>query len=160
MRHILAAFLLLPLAAGSALGKDPILPDPHLTPGAVKTRDIGRICARGYTKTVRHTSARLKRQIYRQYGINRRGGHYEIDHLIPLELGGADVAANLWPQSYDTRPWNARVKDQLENFFHAEVCARRFDIDLAQREIAANWIAAYRQYLGEPAVGSSRPRRR
>ena len=55
----------------------------------------------GYARSVRHTSGKLKAFIYREYGVNRRGGHYEIDHLIPLGLGGADVAANLWPEPRD-----------------------------------------------------------
>jgi hypothetical protein len=37
-----------------------------------------------------------------------------VDHLIPLELGGSNDIANLWPQSYVT-VWNAHMKDRLEN---------------------------------------------
>jgi hypothetical protein len=39
-----------------------------------------------------------------------------VDHLVSLEIGGANTVQNLWPQSYDTTPWNAHVKDKLENF--------------------------------------------
>jgi hypothetical protein len=92
-----------------ALADDPIRPDPRLTPGAVLTTDVSVICKPGYTKTVRHTSGNLKAQVYREYRINRNGGNYEIDHLIPLEVGGADVRENLWPESWDTEPWNAHV---------------------------------------------------
>jgi hypothetical protein len=147
------------LVAVPALAEDPITPDPRLTPGAVLTTDTGAICQPGYTKTVRHTSGRVKSEIYREYGIDRKGGHYEVDHLISLELGGADVRENLWPQSYDTQPWNASVKDQLENFLHAEVCAGRMPIEQAQREIATDWIATYRKYLGEPTPMKRRRRR-
>jgi hypothetical protein len=92
----------------------------------------------------------LKHQIYVEYGISRDNGHYEIDHLIPLGIGGADTRENLWPESRDTQPWNAGVKDRLENFLHNEICARHIAIPDAQRAIAADWIAAYRKYLGEP----------
>ena len=111
-------------AAVPAFAADPIRPDYNLTPGAVLTTDTRLICQPGYTKTVRHTSSHLKHEVYVEYGLDRRSGRYEIDHLIPLELGGADVRENLWPESFDTEPWNARVKDQLENFFHAEVLRR------------------------------------
>ena len=67
-------------------------------------------------------------------------------------------AANLWPESFRTQPWNARVKDQLENFLHAEVCAGRMPIEQAQREIAEDWIAAYQKYLGEPTLAPHTPR--
>jgi hypothetical protein len=121
-----------------------------LTPGAVLTTDVPTVCQSGYTKIVRHTSGKLKAIIYREYGIDRASGHFEIDHLIPLELGGADVAENLWPESYDTTPWNARIKDKLEGRLHALVCAGKLPIEQAQTEIATVWTATYETYIGKP----------
>jgi hypothetical protein len=128
----------------------PILPDPMLTPGASLTIDAATVCQPGYSKSVRHTSGKLKASIYREYGLDRAVSHFEVDHLISLELGGADVAANLWPQSYDTETWNAHTKDKLEDRLHALVCAGRLRLEQAQRDIATDWIAAYRKYLGTP----------
>jgi hypothetical protein len=147
-RTLVAAVALVVAASSTSLAEDPIRPDPKLTPGAVVTTDTAVICVSGYTKSVRHTSGHLKALIYREYGIDRDNGHYEIDHLIPLSIGGADEAANLWPQSYDTRPWNAKVKDRLEEYLHQEVCGGRMPLERAQKEIAADWIAAYERYLG------------
>jgi hypothetical protein len=48
---------------------------------------------------------------------------WEIDHLISREFGGADEIANLWPQAYGTSPWNATLKDKLENRLNKEMCA-------------------------------------
>lgn len=153
-RHVSSALFAIVFASIAfvqpAFCEDPIRPDPHLTPGAVLTTDTSRICTPGYAKSVRHTSGELKHLVYREYGIDPREGHYEVDHLISLELGGADVRANLWPESYDTEPWNAHVKDRLENFLHREVCEGRIPIGQAQREIATDWIGAYERYLGEP----------
>jgi hypothetical protein len=118
----------------------PIRPDPKLTP--VLTTDAATVCKPGYAKTARHTSGKLKEQVYRAYGITKEqrasGTHFEIDHLISLELGGADVPENLWPQSYDTLPWNAHVKDKLEERLHALVCAGKMPLKQAQRDIAAD----------------------
>jgi hypothetical protein len=138
------------LVAPAAAADTPIKPDPQLTPGAVASTDDKLICQPGYAKSVRHTAGNLKALVYREYHIDRRSGHYEIDHLIPLSLGGADLRANLWPESFDTRPWNAERKDRLEVFFRIEVCAGRMPIERAQAEIAKDWIAAYQRYLGEP----------
>lgn len=142
--------LALILAAAPALADDPIRPDPRLTPGAVLTTDLAVICQPGYSNTIRRASERLKAEVYREYGLDPRKGHYEIDHLIPLSLGGSDAQANLWPESWDTQPWNAVRKGLLEVYLRAQTCAGRVPIDQAQREIAADWVSAYKRYLGEP----------
>jgi hypothetical protein len=128
----------------------PIRPDPNLTPGAILTTDSATVCQPGYSKSVRHTSGKLKASIYREYGLDRTVSHFEVDHLISLELGGADVAKNLWPQSYDTVTWNAHTKDKLEDRLHSLVCAGRLPLEQAQRDIATDWIAAYQKYFGAP----------
>jgi len=142
--------IMIMLAATSAFAADPILPDLKLTPGAVLTTDAAKICQPGYSREVRHTPGALKHQVYVEYGIDKDTGHYEIDHLIPLGIGGADSRENLWPESRDTKPWNAVVKDRLENYLHGEVCSGHFTVADAQIAIQSNWIAAYRKYLGEP----------
>jgi hypothetical protein len=42
------------------------------------------------------------------------------------------------------------VKDALERKLHNLVCAGQLDLKTAQREIASNWIEAYKKYVGEP----------
>lgn len=135
------------LSASAAYAADPILPNPKLTPGAVLTIDVSKICRPGYSRSVRHTSGKLKKRVYFDYGINPKKGHYEVDHLIPLSIGGADTRENLWPQSRDTKPWNSEKKDRLENYLHIEVCAGRLQIEAAQKAMAQNWVAAYQKYL-------------
>jgi hypothetical protein len=78
--------------------------------------------------------------------VDHNGHHYEIDHLVPLSIGGADVAENLWPQSYDTAPWNANVKDRLELKLLHLVCHGDIPMAQAQQEIATDWVAAYQKY--------------
>jgi hypothetical protein len=74
----------------------------------------------------------------------------ELDHLIPLELGGSIDARNLWPQPTCTSPWNSKEKDQLEKHLHSEVCAGALDLLAAQKEIAADWTAAYQRRFAPP----------
>jgi hypothetical protein len=62
-------------------------------------------------------------------------------------LGGSNALKNLWPQSFQTQPWNAHVKDHLENELHRLVYAGQLDLGTAQRDIATDWIAAYRKYF-------------
>jgi hypothetical protein len=136
-----AAALSTPVVAGD-------LPDPTLTPGAVLTTDAAAVCTPGYAKSVRHVSGKVKAAVYREYGIaHHASGEYEVDHLISLELGGSNDIGNLWPQSYRTEPWNAHVKDKLEDRLHALVCAGKMSLPEAQKAIAGDWISAYRRWV-------------
>lgn len=124
----------------------PPLPDPLVTPGDVLPVTKDDICTSGYSKKVRNVPQAVKEQAYREYGIlHREKGEYEVDHLISLELGGSNALKNLWPESFKTEPWNAHVKDKLENAFHDDICSGRMDIKDAQKQIGANWITAYKK---------------
>ena len=163
MKNALAALFL--LAALVSRAEDPIRPDPKLTPGAVFTNvTVEQITQKGYANKlnggVRHVTAAVKRQVFTEYfgRIPGMQGHYEIDHLISLELGGSNDPKNLWPESYYTEPFNAHVKDKLEDRMAANVRheLERHGHDSAtallkqyQREIAANWIAAYHKYVSK-----------
>ena len=130
-----------------------VLPRHDLTPGAidprVTQRNIGNtICRRGYTATVRppfeYTNA-MKHRLMRIYGVRGSIHDYELDHLIPLELGGCpDCEANLWPQSRNVFP-GAREKDEVEDYLHHQVCSGALPLAEAQREIASDWYAVYQR---------------
>jgi hypothetical protein len=114
----------------------PILPDLKLTPGDTFDVTAQDVCVSGYAKKVRSVPAWLKRQAYAEYGITEyKTGDYEVDHLIPLSLGGSNSIRNLWPQSTKTSPWNSYVKDALERKLHNLVCAGQLDLKTAQHEI-------------------------
>lgn len=150
-----------PSPADSGLGF-PVLPDPVRTPGDTLAVTAADVCTPGYARRVRDVPAAVKREVYVRYGITHHAPRsYEVDHLISLELGGSNSVRNLWPESYRTHPWNARVKDALENALHRRVCAGQMTLHDAQRAIAANWVAAYRRYVhAEPPAAPGATRRR
>ena len=134
------------------------LPDPKRTPGSINpnvTEDnlAITICARGWTATIRppsaYTSALKLVQIV-EYGYSDHSpSHYQEDHLVPLELGGAvRDPLNLWPEPNDiVLPDGTEVgsdaKDNLENDLHRRVCATTMQLGDAQRLIAGDWIAVW-----------------
>jgi hypothetical protein len=125
------------------------LPDPGCTPGSVRTTDLRLVCTPGSSRRARNVAPELKHAVYRSYGIVRhRRGAYEIDHLVPLELGGANDAANLWPEAAAPRP-GFHEKDALENELHDRVCAGRESLRAAQAAIAHDWLAVW-QAAGRP----------
>jgi hypothetical protein len=101
----------------------------------------------------------MKRQVFEMYGYSGYDDPHcvpagkrtcEIDHLISRELGGADVVENLWPQAYGTSPWNAVLKDKLENRLHKEMCANKISLAKARSMLVNDWRKAYKQYYGSP----------
>jgi hypothetical protein len=147
MKHWLIPVLLL---SGPAWAQA-IAPDPTLTPGAVRTTDVADVCNHG-TNQLRHMTRERSDMILGEYGVPS-GPHeaYEIDHLIPLGIGGSDDDANLWPEPRRMieADWPAERKDELEWKLRDLVCAGKLDISVAQRAIADDWTVAWTVYVGE-----------
>jgi hypothetical protein len=128
------------------------LPDSRCAPGAldqtVIQKNIGStICREGFTARERppeSVSEAEKRASLAAYGDAGPLRDYEYDHLVPLELGGApNDARNLWPEPGAS----PNPKDALEDELNQLVCRRRMALAHAQRLIAGNWVAAYREYV-------------
>ena len=98
------------------------VPNPVLTPGAVLTTSRARVCAPGYSASVRDVPSAENAAVYARYGIPHVPYEHEVDHLVSLEVGGSNAITNLWPEPYAGR-WGARTKDVLENKLHELVCA-------------------------------------
>jgi hypothetical protein len=139
-----------PTYGASPLQYDPahaVLPDAKLTPGdtlpAVTTADV---CTPGWASEHRHVTESMRDEVYAGYGRTEGADCCEVDHLIPLELGGSNNMRNLWPQPDDPRPgWEE--KDQLENALHSQVCAGKMALSEAQHCIASNWIQCWEKYV-------------
>jgi hypothetical protein len=135
-----------------------VVPDPALTPGATVRATRGEVCRESNTKN-KPVPASLQRQVFQAYRIPyAKPRAYEVDYLITPALGGADDIHNLWPQSYTHTTWNAEVKDELEDHLRELVCEGKVDLATAQREIAANWIEAYKKYFNtDRPLNTARP---
>lgn len=133
------------------------VPDPRCTPGGVNpsvTEDVLRDPS-WRTREVRNCaeSEAQKHIAYRWYDIakprinSNENQVCELDHLVPLELGGADGMGNIWPQcGPDAVALNERYfkrKDLVENYLAEAVKKGQMPLAQAQRGIAANWT----QYL-------------
>ncbi|RYD67537.1 MAG: HNH endonuclease [Verrucomicrobiaceae bacterium] len=134
--------------------------DPVLTPGEVRTTDRDLIC-KTRTRTVRNVSGSLKEMIRRRYKMKTKRDRWcnteegcEIDHNIPLAVGGANTILNLWPQPYDGL-WNAHHKDQLEAKAKRLICSNRVTVEEAQGMFQGDWRIAYRKWIAPAPLASA-----
>lgn len=126
----------------------PALPVRHLTPGAVRAVTATELCMADAEPRATGIPEPVRRQVLRDYGArDLPDGEYELDYLITPALGGAPDPQNLWPERYSSPTWNAHVKDELEDLLRHLVCAGTLPLASAQRDMASNWIAAYKRYF-------------
>lgn len=136
-----------------------LIPDRRCTPGGIDRSVTVNVLrdSKWRTRCIRNceTSEQEKHVAYSWYGIQKPRGNSgdnqvcELDHLVPLELGGADGMGNIWPECgpnatvLENRYF--KVKDRVENYLADEVRAGRVPLATAQRGIATDWT----QYLSE-----------
>ncbi len=117
----------------------------------VRQETIDRtICVPGYAKGVRPATSYtngVKQMLFQRAHMNPALAQtYELDHIIPLALGGH-------PRKLDNlalQPWKgdngAKRKDRLEVKLQCLVCSGQMPLAEAQREILEDWQAAYDKY--------------
>lgn len=134
---------------GMTYAEDHPMPNPRLTPGAVKQVAYTEICPAQDDDKDPAVPAEIQQAVFKEYGV-RQSAHkqkFQLDYLINPQLGGTGEMRNLWPQPYGSTVWNADAKDALEDRLHAMVCQREIDLPDAQRELATDWIGAYKKYF-------------
>jgi hypothetical protein len=147
-----APVLVKPEARSAALG-----PRGAINEDVTRANIQQTICVPGWTATVRPSTSftnGVKAKLLREQGLPQADAtKYELDHLIPLALGGHPrKPENLWLQPWDGE-WGARVKDRLEVKLKAMVCRGAISLERARRAIAVDWIAAFKSYVGAGDVG-------
>jgi hypothetical protein len=134
------AVLAVSLTLGAnARGHDLLVPNPKLTPGRVARTDKERA---GVT-------LKLEQKVLARYRLPWvRRAEFKIDHLIPLELGGADTLDNLWPQSLRAKPYGPDRKELLTEVLLQKVRTGRMTLAQTQEEIRKDWIDAFIDHIG------------
>jgi Putative zinc-finger len=124
------------------------VPNSDLTPGVTRPVGLADICPRRESDLDPAVPPSVRRVVFKEYGIaDVPSKDYQVDYLINPQLGGTDDIRNLWPQPYGTTVWNARAKDALEDRLYQMVCSKQIDLASAQRDIARDWISAYKKYF-------------
>ena len=141
------ARLALCLAAACAQAVPGAVLNPDVTPATLGQT----ICRAGYTKTVRPSTGftnGVKKRLFREQAMDFEAekANYELDHIVPLALGGHPRNLhNLTLQSWEG-PSSAKRKDRLEVKLQCLVCSGDVALHEAQEAIWSDWKAAYAVY--------------
>jgi len=143
------------LAIAAILVVGPLAPNAS-TPGVVDpTVTSAAVCTTRWGLDARHVTEAMKIEVARRYNVRwpplRKGHHltvaeraqrakWEVDHLIPRELGGADDVDNLWMEPID----DAHRKDHRENALRVAFCRGDVSLEAARAEMRA-WGKGRRQ---------------
>ena len=122
-----------------------------LNPDVTKETVRQTICVSGYAKSVRPSSSYtngVKAKLLREAGLDGSlMPDYELDHIVPLELGGHPrKLANLTLQPWDGEH-GAWRKDLLERRLHVLVCRGELKLSEAQVCIAEDWEACEAEHM-------------
>lgn len=137
-----------------------VRPDRILTPGSVDPgATTAQLCTPTYLGTVALSSDVDRQETFLRYGLPypTAQDRFRLDHAVPVEIGGDNSAANLWPM-----PVSADVADRknaLAVRLHDLVCAGTVPLGTAQQDVATDWYAAWRRYVVEisPSQGTPTP---
>jgi hypothetical protein len=133
------ALLLLVFLAATAAAQDALVPNPKLTPGRIAKRD----------KDKQGVTVAMEQKVFARYHLPwSRRAEFKIDHLIPVELGGADSVDNLWPQSVRAKPYGADRKELLTEVLLERIAKGQITLAQAQEQIRTDWIDAFIDHLG------------
>ena len=141
-----------------SLRKSPLKEPPGVFNSQVKQGNINTTIASPAGQQLcdlhRRTQMGLKHVMLARAGLDAsEATKYELDHFVPLALGGHPRSDdNLWLQPWDGA-WNARIKGRLERTLQVMVCAGKLTLHAARTAIQHGWRAAYRKYIAvDPSV--------
>ena len=134
------------VASCALMGHLPFIrPDQACTPGDYDKLTTAQVCT---SKDRPALPAAERRRILVNYGFNPAtwtGKSGELDHRVPVFLGGRTDARNIWPEPEPV----FNTKDRLEVYVQRRICSSHtMRAGYARHIFMGNWVLYYNRYLG------------
>jgi hypothetical protein len=135
-----ACALALPMAALAQV------PSNYRTPGATVKANSTLICTADYAASVKPVANWQRNEALVRYGIRPEGFTGDLDHLVPVALGGSNDPDNLWP-FHGEGDFTLEAKNALAQRLRDMVCTNKMSLKDAQDAFKKDWTKAYRQHM-------------
>jgi hypothetical protein len=122
------------------------LPSSFQTPGAKGKANEAQVCAADFEASAKPVAKWQRDQALERYGKRPEDFTGELDHLIPISLGGSNDPDNLWPLPAN-KTMGPDQKRELDLKLHQMVCDKTITLKAAQDAVKKDWVKAYNQYV-------------
>src|SRR5882724_6880067 len=122
------------------------LPSSFQTTGNKSKANEAQVCAADFEASVKPMAKWQREQALERYGKRPEDFTGELDHLIPISLGGTNDPENLWPLPAN-KDMGPDQKRELDLKLHELVCPKTLKLKDAQDAIKKDWVKAYNQYV-------------
>jgi hypothetical protein len=123
------------------------LPNPKLTPGGVTTTNANSVCNMQPHSVVPAIATAVQTAVYDAYRDTSQNAQRKaiLDWLVPYNLGGANVQANIWPAAVEGTGFYEKV--DTDDILRQMVCRRELTLAQAQQALETNWYSAWLRYV-------------
>jgi hypothetical protein len=129
------------------------LPNSDKTPGDIAKLKTGQVCAPDFAASVKPVSRRARTHALERYGIRPETFSSELEHVVPLSLGGSNSPDNFYP-FHPSGAFTLDAKQTLAAKLRDLVCAGNMSLKEAQNA-RKEWTKAYqRQMSGQNAASA------
>jgi hypothetical protein len=122
------------------------LPSSFQTPGNKSKANEAQVCAADYEQSVKPLAKWQREQALERYGKRPEDFTGDLEHLIPLSLGGTNDPDNLWPLPA-SKEMGPEQKHALDAKLHELVCNKTMKLKDAQDVFKKDWVKAYNEYV-------------
>ncbi|HZP48827.1 MAG TPA: hypothetical protein VFB07_09850 [Vicinamibacterales bacterium] len=123
------------------------LPNNYYTPGKAEKVDVKALCSASYDGSSKPASDWQKAEALTRYGVRPESFGGELEHLVPVALGGSNDPDNLYP-FHGQGEYTLEAKQRLAAKLHELVCDGKISLKQAQDVFKKDWTKGYKQYVG------------
>jgi hypothetical protein len=121
-------------------------PNSYVTPGAKTKVNEADVCAADLSGSAKPVAGWQRAEALKRYGRDASSYSGDLDHLIPVSLGGSNDPDNLWPMP-DNKEYGIAAKRELEAKLYKMVCAKEITLKAAQDALKKDWTKSYDRYV-------------